>query len=180
MRSKSRRLGLSWVLAMSATAAVSGCASQSAAGPAPAPKSSSHEVIAVGIIGGDYRWTPPIVRPASSPDARPEVLAGKGPDPVSGSVLEPIVEGTGPALTDPARARIRYIQQSWDGSTVVHDSWQNSGSSEPVPTDAVGARISLALARAHIGDLYELVLSTRSAAAVNGQSAVLAVLVTGQ
>jgi hypothetical protein len=135
--------------------------------------------VAVGINGGEYRWKPPTVRPASNPDGRPEVAAGLGPDPISGSVIMPIVQGTGPALTNPNQARVRYIHQSWDASKVVHDSWQNGGAPEAIPDDDVGARISLILNRAHVGDLYELVLSARSFAAVNGQSAVVVVQIVG-
>lgn len=135
--------------------------------------------VAVGVLGGQYRWTPPKVRAASSPNGRPDVAAGAGPDPVSGSVFQPIVKGTGPAVTSPDQARIRYIHQSWDASKVVHDSWQDGDASEPVPTDVVGGRISLVLQRAHIGDLYELVIPADSKAAVNGQSAVVVVLITG-
>src|SRR5579872_1268085 len=132
---------LSWIIAVSTTAAITGCASHATSEAAAKPMASNY--IAVGINGGEYRWKPPTVQPASNPDGRPEVAAGAGPDPVSGSVIMPLVQGTGPALTNPNQARIRYIHQSWDASTVVHDSWRNGGAPEALPDDDVGARIGL-------------------------------------
>jgi hypothetical protein len=69
---------------------------------------------------------------------RPHVAAGNGSDPVTGFGGKPVRIGSGPVSTDPARVRVAYIDQSWDGIHRYHDSWQSgSARSEVLPLGAV-------------------------------------------
>ena len=124
--------------------------------------------------GGQYRWSFPRVVPVDG-GARPTVEAGDGSDPKTGSGVTPVSRSTTMTPLDPTGVRVRYIHQSWDGRHVVHDSWQNNAPPEPIPSDVAGGRIRLLLNQAHAGDVWELVVSPNSAAAVAGQSGVIVV-----
>jgi hypothetical protein len=153
---------------------VTGCASGSA--KATSSDSSAHYV-AFGVSGGEYKWLPPRVTPAEEPGGRPMIAAGAGRDPVTGSTMFPVVQGTGAVLTDPSKALVRYVEQSWDGKHTAHDSWRSPGHAEAVGSaDPVAAQIHLALTQARVGDLIEIV-APASVVAVAGQSAVIVIAV---
>ena len=142
------------------------------------PVSSASEpttLLNVALSGGTYRWKLPVVTLPSMANGRPGISAGEGPDPTTGQTAVPLRNGTGAAVSDPENIRVRYLAQSWDGQHVGHDSWAKSDSSEPLPAGSLGARVQLLAANGHVGDIYEFVRPARSDAAVEGQSAIIAV-----
>jgi hypothetical protein len=152
--------------------AVPSCASRSATATS---SDGSSRYVAFGVSGGEYKWLPPKVIPAKEPGGRPTIAAGAARDPVTGSTMLPIVQGAGAVLTDPSKARVRYLQQSWDGKHIAHDSWQSPGHAEAIVLgDPVATQIYLALAKARVGDLIEIV-APADVGAADGQSAVIVV-----
>jgi hypothetical protein len=101
--------------ALAALLGVSGCGSGKSGGSSSASTGSKAGYTTSVVSGGQYAWTPPSVRAAGKPDGRPTVEAGHGPDPLTGSSTRLITVGTGGPVTDPSRARVRYVLQSWDG-----------------------------------------------------------------
>ncbi|HEU5270684.1 MAG TPA: hypothetical protein VFU36_12225 [Jatrophihabitans sp.] len=171
------RLSTAALGAVATLLAATGCGSGTAMTASSPGTGSSHRAVTAAVQGGEYAWTPPKVKPAGTPTGRPTVEPGPGRDPVTGSTMFTIKFGTGAAVTDPSTARVRYIQQSWDGKHIAHDGWQSSGQAEPVTLGGVGTRIYLALLKARVGDLIEVVAPVRSTAAVAGQSAVIVIAV---
>ena len=121
------------------------------------------------LRSGNYRWALPEVK-LDTPGAAPVIVAPRAPDPITGSAVVPLQEGTGAPFTELSRIRLRYVQQSWAGQ-VLHDSWRDPAHAEAVPSGRLGDKIHAAVLRAHQGDIIEIVIAADPAG--NDESSVV-------
>ena len=169
------------VLAVSiccSTVVLTGCASANQAassGPSGQPSVKESGMLhGVALTGGTYRWELPHVTLPAREGNRPSLPAGPGPDPVTGSTMYKLRDGSGAAVVEADQAKVRWLSQSWDGQHVGHDSWATAAMGEPLPSGYLGARMQLAALHGQVGDLYEIVAPANKAG-IAGQSAIVVV-----
>jgi hypothetical protein len=104
------------------------------------------------------RWVMPVADPPCG--AKPPLIQkGVGDDPgVQARGQMPLSMGSGSKYTWANQAQVRYLAQTWDGSKVLHNTWESGvGTTESLGDDPVGVFLRAALEGSPQGTILELV-----------------------